>query len=298
MPTAAVKVAYAGAAFDEHSMELRTYAASLIDLANAYSRAAVILFPGDPVPSINIRANREGSFWVDLFLSDPSGFMQQTIDLFSGRHATAATNLMTLAESVPAAMRARAWLRGRKPEVAPAGDGNVTVHVEGDNNNVIVVPPTAMPLVSDRVFARSAAAALEPIEDEPGATMEISAGTEVAVLRTGDQEAISAGLPGDDTGAINSYLAKMILPVAKAVLEGTGQWTFKYDGKQVQIPIADEHFLTHLDQVQITRGTRLVCQVETTELDVPGKDEPQVKRRIVEVLGTQLPGTQAKLFDF
>jgi len=92
-----LRITYDGPALDNHEMDVRDLAPSLLALADLFDDASRVLFDGQVKPSMQVRASfRTGSFGIDLSVST----LSQIFDLFSHPPVSGAGVLVSLVGGV------------------------------------------------------------------------------------------------------------------------------------------------------------------------------------------------------
>src|SRR5690348_15732507 len=95
MADAVFTLQYEGQAVDAGRMDVRQLAPALIAAADAVRQAHLLLEVPGPVPQVEVRAVRAGSFIVDLLVADPN-IARQVLDVLLSKQSTAAANLSGL----------------------------------------------------------------------------------------------------------------------------------------------------------------------------------------------------------
>lgn len=88
-------VTYDGWALEHHTIGINDFAESLLGLSGMMNAAMRVSDPGRPMPELSIKANRSGSFEVDLILATP-GVAERMLDVLLSRESDALANGATL----------------------------------------------------------------------------------------------------------------------------------------------------------------------------------------------------------
>lgn len=118
-------ITYDGPAVAGGRMSVQELAPSLIALSRAVQEAQHVLEPLGRQPSLDIHAMREGSFVVDLALTE--GILQGAMDFLSGKETTAVVNLGSLVGYVLGAFTLTKWLRKKIARREDLPDGMVRI---------------------------------------------------------------------------------------------------------------------------------------------------------------------------
>lgn len=158
-------VTYNGPALDEHRIPVTELAPSLIALSEMFMVAHRLTGDGvSPPPSLDVRANREGSFAVELVLDATNA----AVDLFSQREVVATATGVTLLVPVVSALRylrlvARLGRQHTTEELEPG-----LLRITWPDGTTFEGPPSAQRLADDMDFRRSARDTLAPVERREG----------------------------------------------------------------------------------------------------------------------------------
>lgn len=185
-------VRYDGPALEGNTMDVRQLAPSLLALADLFVVAHAELGPTlTPPPGVEVTAQRQGSFIVDLWLTADNNI----VDLLTHDRATAATNAIGLSGPVIGAI---AWLvhrrrKGRESSVEPIGAG--LLRITWSDGTTFVAPIGAQALAERMDFNRTAGRVFEPLRDDGVDTIELN------TTRLG--RGVSARVQRDDLRAFN-----------------------------------------------------------------------------------------------
>lgn len=239
-------VTYDGPALATGRMPVRELAPALLALADALREAHHEVSPGAPDPVLDIRALHEGSFAIELILSE--GFLERAVDLLTSRETQAALNLGALIGGVFGAVNLIAKLASRKirsQEPLPAGGVRITF----DDGTTITVPAVSIHIAQNPRFRKPANDVVEPLRRE---------GVDEVRLEHEDMETVSVtepDLPGFDIPPIpeeqleQSERAVALRPVAVAFTEGN-KWRVTDGESTFWVTVEDQRFITRVQSAQ------------------------------------------------
>lgn len=217
---------YDGPALVEHRMPAADLGPALVAIAEIFQVAHRTTSDGaTPPPSLDIVANRGGSFAIDLLLS--SG--EDAVDLLLSREAVAGATALALLKPVVDAMR---WLgrrlrHGRQREtVEVLRPGQLRVRWEADGSTEILTTSAAQDLVESMDFRRTLAAATSPIRQNRGIdSLKIeptheSADLPAVMLDRQDAVGLDEPIEGEDMILTESERQVVLRPVKPALQSG------------------------------------------------------------------------------
>lgn len=156
-------VTYDGPALASGRMNVRDLAPALLALADALREAHHEISPGVPDPVLDIRAMREGSFAIELILSE--GLLDRAIDLLTSSETQAALNLGALVGGFFGAARLVVHLARRKiRRQDPLSDGGVRITF--DDGTTITVPAVSIQIAQNPKFRTPAGEMVAPLRRE------------------------------------------------------------------------------------------------------------------------------------
>lgn len=264
-------VTYDGPAMEDHRIPVTELAPALLALSEMFMVAHQVVSDGvTPPPSLEVRANREGSFAVDLTLA-----VDQVVDLLNSREAVASATGATLLAPVITALRYWRHLRqGQVVEFESAVDPGM-IRINWPDGTVYEGPATTQDLADSMDFRRSARAAMRPLELDSGIdTMEIRPmaaddGEPVLppiVLDVDDARSAEV-IPSDDVVLSDSQRVVGLSPL-KASFESGYKW-FVSDGQnRFWVTMNDIAFLQRVETSAevFSAGDVLICRVRSRQL--------------------------------
>lgn len=158
-----LSVEYRGPALDTGEMDVRQLAPALIAIADLLHESQRVIAPEQPRVAVHVRALREGSFGIDLTLTDE--LLKKAVSIFSGNPTTAATNLLTLADHVTKAFTLLLTLNGRKPRRrVKTSEGRYRIDVDDDTSIEAEGPVAEM--ITDIRVRKAARDVIAPVKSE------------------------------------------------------------------------------------------------------------------------------------
>lgn len=213
-----LRLKFDGPALEDHSIDVRQLAPSLVALADlfdmAHARSGDVL---GTAPALQVTANREGSFAVDLFVAiqEVSGTLR---DALGGANATAAANGMGISSFITGVVYgAIKWTlhrnrRGTEESVHEAEAGRI--HVTWADGTQLDVPYGARDLVESMDFNRTAGYVFEPLRHEGVDEVQLSRDgdpNDLVVVHRDDLPAFNIIEPDDDLISDNVRLVNLRL---------------------------------------------------------------------------------------
>jgi hypothetical protein len=241
MSTAQLRITYDGDIVHEgNTMDVHTYANSLVSLADAYGRAAKHLHPGDQAPRVEIKATGAGSFAVTLVVTDP-GWLKTVFDALHCDGAEVSANAAALVAAVGGAIGLLKRIRGRRYTKQPSTDGsNTTITCDDATINVAT---TIVTIAEDPRFARDIAGFTEPVFGTGTNQVTITGPDSTPIVITGDDGPAFNQPTAPKNDANPPVEVEMTLTVATVKLEGRAQWQFRStENAPITAKITDEAF--------------------------------------------------------
>lgn len=272
-------ITYDGPAVAGGRMSVQELAPSLIALSRSVQEAQRVLEPMGRQPSLDIHAMREGSFVVDLALSE--GILQGAIDFLAGKEATATVNLGSLVGYVLGAFTLTRWLRKKISGREDLGDGMVRITF-GDGQTLIVAQESVI-LTSNRAFREAARDVVAPLRTEGVDVVRFDRdGHDPVLIETDDL--LSFDLPpSPEEQLLDVTMETALQPVNVAFNEGN-KWRVSDGDATYYATIRDQAFI---DRVQageaFSKSDIIRARVRTVQFrDTDG--ELRTEREILEVL--------------
>lgn len=226
---------------------------ALTALSEMVRVACRIEFGTDDYLRIEAEATGEGSFVVDLILSQ----VPHVVNVLSGQSASAIANSLGFVggDGLLGLMR---FLKGKSPESVHASDGGVTVH-RNKRSSITVTQNTYNYYVSP--------AMRKPVADlaatlHPDGVGSVEIGGTVIREREADFFRDSAGRRPS-----NVSTSSVLLRIVKLDLEGKSKWTFEGVGGKISARILDETFLdrTRSGRETFAQGDVIECNLRTLQ---------------------------------
>lgn len=272
--TASVRfsIKYDGPALVSHQMDVRELAPALIALSELLENANKSAFPGASEVRVNVQGNfKSGSFGIDL--TAVQTVAEQVVSLFSGREATAGTNLLALLTSIGlfgggGLVGVIKWLKGRKPSaIRLDGDSTVFELVDGETIETFEVDLAAGKLYQSRIVRQSLAKVVKPLEREGIDRFACGRDRATEAVVTKD-EAPYFELAASDADIVSDTVAeRVLLQVESAVFKESNKWRFNDGATSFFAEIADEEFLGRVQSgdERFGKGDMLVVDLRRTQ---------------------------------
>lgn len=282
---------YDGPALTEHRMPVNELAPALIAMSELFMVAHRISDGAALPPSLDVRANREGSFAVELVLTP-----NDVVDLLSQREAIAAATAVTLLGPVVGAL---AWLQGRRKNggktaetVSEVRPGVLSVKWNADGSTEVFTTSAARDLVEDMDFRRTAAAATGPLRQDRGIdTVEIRPTGESAeipsiTLDRDDAVALDAPPLDGDSRVLSDITRTVSLRPLKPALQTGFKWFVSDGSARFWVTIHDLEFLQRVESSveSFSAGDILRCQMRERQLEDASSGDLKMERTVLEVI--------------
>lgn len=257
-------VRYDGPALDEHAMDVRDLAPSLLGLSDAFHRAQQVLTPGaDPV-NLKIKAFGAGSFEVSMLLTDAVGYFEFAMDALTSRPVHALGGLGVLTTSVFGTFRAVKWLGGR-PVRAVTPRSNGMVELVAADGTTLEIPANDSKLLLDLDTREALATIVKPIGHDG-----------VESLKIVDKRRIIVDIQEEDLPAFRvPEVPSEVLGTSErdAMLQLLGisfddrKWRVTEGDKPFYATIEDPKFVTAIDRQEAIFGKNdlLKVRLKTTQ---------------------------------
>ncbi|GAB2736995.1 hypothetical protein [Sinomonas soli] len=155
-------VKFDGPALEDHAMRVEDLAPALLAMARLFRDAQTALGDDAPPASLDIHAQRPGSFAVDLMLEIP-GIYEQVLGMLLSREAQATLSATGLLGVVLAAFRGLKWMHGRhglrREHIEPG-----QVRITDANGDSITLPAESLSVIQSPAFRRAAEEMTRPLE--------------------------------------------------------------------------------------------------------------------------------------
>jgi hypothetical protein len=287
-------IKYDGPALASHQMDVRELAPALIALSDLLERANKAAFADAAEVRVNVKGNfKGGSFGVDLIAVQD--IARQIIDLFSGKEASAAANLLALLGAIGLTgggglIGVIKWLRGRKPSaIRMDGDKTVFELVEGETVETFEVDLVTGKLYQSRVVRQSLAHVIKPLERE-GVDLFATAmdGKTQTVITKDDVPAFLMAASEADVVS-DTTTEGVLLQIESAVFKDGNKWRFNDGSTAFFAEIADPDFLARIDAGEERFGKGDVLVVGLRRIQTISDNCLKTEYQIVKVLEHRAP---------
>lgn len=278
-------VRYDGPALADHTIPVTALAPALLSLSELFNVAHGIASTDATLPpALEVRANREGSFAVDLVL-----VANETVDLFSLREVVAAATAFTLLEPVVKALRYLQLSRrlGSEPETQELEPGQL--RITWPDGTTFDGPSSTRDLAESMDFRRTAKQTLAPLEAGIGIdTLEIrsdDADVELETLVLDREDAHDFDkLPSDDQ-VMSDVTREVGLNPLKPSFESGYKWWVSDGTSRFWVTMHDLAFLQRVETSAeaFAAGDVLRCKLRSRQLR-DDKGELRMEHTVLEVL--------------
>lgn len=295
MATEQFDVTFDGPALDEHRIDVRELAPALLGLADAFQAAQSELAPDARRANLEIKAQREGSFAIDLVLN--TNLVEHALNFLTGRHATAVANGGGILALVLVAWEKLLWLRNRSYTTEDLADGHVRLTTaDGDS---IVLSAATLQLLQSHDFRAQSDKFVAPLQrdgiDSISVDSPVADAPRVVVTKANARSLAPAESPET---VVTDNTVEQVVTVESVPFREDLVWRF-WDGQSsITATMQDLGFRDRIRRraVQFGEGDKLRADVRTVQTeDAAGK--LSTTRSVVRVID-HIPGpTQGSLFD-
>lgn len=258
-------VTYDGPALATNRMDVRLLAPALIGLADALQAANRVINPNTTPPGLQIEANREGSFAVDLLLIDPSTAVERVVDLFSGKESTAAANALALLTATTGAFGFLVHLAKKKirrqEDVRPGW-----IRITFSDDQSVELPTAAVELASDLAFRKAAHELVEPLRMQGIDTVVVTR-QQTELVRVVRDDLPGFEIPADGDLLLSDTTREVALRLLNVAFVPGNKWRVSDGDNDLFVTMGDLGFLQRVEtnQERFAAGDLLRCQLKTEQ---------------------------------
>lgn len=272
MEAAQISISFQGPATEEHWIDVRQLAPSMLALADGVDRAQQIVAPSLDV-HLNVRATEPGSFVICFEIS---GVLRDLMDLLTSQGATAAAQAVTIAGCVVGAIKigvAKARHRGR-PKADTRQDGK-TITLCFPDGTTMEVASEDWEVFQDHTAMSSLAKALSPLDGEGLDQVTVSHKHETVTIQASDMRGFSPD-DAEDSALRETVTRGAILQLADVSFRERGKWRLNDGAFTFTANVEDEDFLARVDSGEERFGK---ADLLVADLRVIPRLDPQGKLR-------------------
>lgn len=273
-----LSIRYDGPALAQHTMDVRELAPALVAVAQAIEESNRLLFPGGPEVRVQVRGGfRSGSFGIDLTALQP--LSEQLVELFAGKSATAAANLLAIVSALGLAGGAARGLvmlilrlRGRRARLAPespqtqSGDSPLLIVEALEDERVvetIQVEHGAWRLYQSHIVRRALYGAVRPLEQE-GIDAVVFSGHEGHKTEVRQENVPWFAHAAEMSEIISeARIGRALLQIESAVFVEGNKWRFTDGSTKFHAELSDPQFLARIEagEERFGKGDLLVVDL-------------------------------------
>lgn len=266
-------VKYDGPALATGRMNVKDLAPALLALGELIERAQEVAAPSGPRPAVQIAATHEGSFIIDLIVTeDVRSIFQSAVELFTSREVEGTLNGATIISgimgAIDIALQLGKSLKIRKAERNPTAGTTTLIWSDG---TTLIVPEMSEDLIRDLDARRSLREVVEPLAREGV--------EEFGIRRKKDKNGVTVlkkDLPAFDVPALE---AEVIVETTKEIaiqplniaFRNDHKWKVTDGNQAIWVTIHDTAFLNRVEnnETRFGKGDVLKVEMKTTQRRTP-----------------------------
>lgn len=275
-------ITYNGRSVQAGRISVRDLAPSLIALADTVSAASRLIQPEVPEPGLEIKAQRPGSFAVDLIINAERQIWPAIQEGLLRPQVAAGLVLSSLVASIFGAIRFVSWAKGRKIKSNhPVANGQVRITME--DGTTIDLPKDSLTLAGDIVFRRAAREVIEPLARQSVTDIRLERESIEPVILT-SEDVSSFDKLGEKKLLHRSTSRKVLQPVLVAFQPGN-KWRFTDGQIKFYATVEDERFLAKIKSgvEEFVSTDHFLCDVKTETWQLEN-GTAQTERTILRVV--------------
>lgn len=259
MSEAAFTLTYDGPAFADGTMDVADLAPALVGLSQ-YMKAVSRVVNGERFEvSVRAKALETGCFQIHLFLD--GNFVDQMIDMLSGKTATAIANTLAISGAAVALVL---QIGGRLVKrVRPAAPGSVAIELA--DGTVIEAPETVARVATDSAArAGLEKSVADPLDQEGVETVRFGIPSAPITVAKPDVEAFRGTVAAGDQ--ILETQSRMVFSIASLSFQPGNKWRLSTGkGAPISVTVADAEFIGRVQRSEesFAKGDFLICDVRT-----------------------------------
>ena len=264
MSTATFTITYCGPALDSNRMDVKELAPALLAFGSLLEESNRVLNGGSTAVTVKVKRFEAGSFGISFEVNQQ--LLAQMIQLFSGDHVTAASNLVQLLGFSSTAFyglwRLVKKARGRTPKGGrKLQDGNIELDF-GDER--ILIPDKVADLYRDVRVRKELENTIKPLERKGIERIEIKDGQNV--IDYAEKEDISSFLVPEfqeETVAEDERIA--MFSIVSLSFKEDNKWRLSDGTSSFYVTIHDEKFLRKVNEnlIYFSKGDILKVRLVT-----------------------------------
>lgn len=260
-----------GPALSDGEMPVRDLAPSLLALAELFTVASNVTYPGREPIGVNIKATGEGSFTIHLALESKKAW-DAFVDLSGSHGASALANLYQLVGGTAglfAYIKYKAWRRARTADDLAAAPGNVKITLP--DGTVLEFPPEVLDLYERPEARRKAVAVVAPLRREGVREARFSSDDTLgAVVREDDVSAYDEAVAEEEEDGLLTVEQEAFVEVRTANF-AEGRWRLGLsENVNITAAMEDAAFRARIDAGEpFRKGDYLRCRMRVVQTGTP-----------------------------
>ncbi|HFQ5723028.1 TPA: hypothetical protein ACHR38_002893 [Listeria monocytogenes] len=245
-------IRYYGNALEDGRIPIKDLAPSLLALSESFHEIQKISNPNEPELSLDIKATSEGSFIVDLLLSNGKDLLNQAISLLTNKENEAVLNLASYVSIFLAAIPLIKKLKSHKmTNQYENKDGHTTLTF--DDNSSITVTNEVVESCKSITFRKSVRKFVQPLENEgiEGIDYYHSKEETYTILK---EDYSLFEVPQTKNKELEPTISEVYLQIINVAFEH-GKWKFSDGTNQFFASIEDEEFIAAVEKNQQQFGS-------------------------------------------
>lgn len=292
-------VSYDGPALENHTMNARDLARSVLAMSDAFHEAQRVLRSPAAPATLNIQAFNTGSF--EVFMTLVEGAQSSLLglrELLNHESVDAGLNAVELGGLFWGAVKVLQKIRGRRFRLARTDDEPGRTTLTFENGETLAVASETVDLIRDVEFRRRLLEVLEPLKREGVDEFRVRGEGEVEPFEITSSEVVYyevRELPEEeDLGTIERPALLQLLGVEF----DTRKWRFTEGGSPIWASIEDDGFRERIELQEVVFGSNDLLRVTLRTRQFKDR-EGRLKQDIAVVrVHEHIPGGQQLALDF
>lgn len=288
-------VHYDGSGLDDHRIPVSDLAPSLLALSTTFQEIQSIVNPDEPVLSLDIVANEQGSFIVDLLLANGPDILSKVMDFLNSDGSNAIGNLMNYTTIFLGVIGLTKKLAHKKIKSKSTVD-NGRIKITLEDGTTIEIPKDVLDAYLNVNVRKGIKDSVKPLEKDGIDKIDFyHDNNQKETVNKDEYEDFS--VPELKAKELETVDSDVFLQIVNVAFEH-GKWKFSDGYNQFFAKIGDEKFLKSVERNQQQFGSTDTLKVTLrTRQYIDTEGSLKKDQEVVEVLD-HIKGSQQLELDF